>query len=60
MPKLVLLALCLFACTLPVPLFVWGNTTNWRAALAAWKQFSLWMGALYLLGLIVWLGMGAP
>lgn len=55
MPSLLKLALCLFAVTLPVPLWVWGMTTSWRAALHAWKQFLVWMGALYAVGLVVWL-----
>lgn len=60
MPKLLTLALCLFAFTLPVPIFVWGNTANWRAALHAWKQYGIWMGALYGIGLLTWAGMGFP
>ena len=60
MPRLLLLGLSLFALTLVAPLWVWAVTTNWRAALNAWKGFGAWMGALYLVGLLVWLGMGAP
>jgi hypothetical protein len=51
------LALALFVCTLVVPLFVWGQSTSWRAAWQAWKQYAAWMGALYLVGLLTWCGM---
>ena len=60
MPSVLKLALALFALTLVVPLFVWGNTTSWRAAFTAWKQFAAWMGALYLIGLVAWLFMSTP
>lgn len=60
MPKILMLALYLFAFTLPVPLFVWAASTNWRKALEAWAWFGGWMGALYFIGFLTWLGMGAP
>jgi len=60
MPKLLLLALCLFACTLPGPLIVWANSADWRQGLKAWVGFASWMGALYALGLVVWLFMPTP
>jgi hypothetical protein len=57
---LLLLALSLFALTLVVPAWVWCMSTNWRTAWEAWKGYAAWMGALYAIGLLVWLGMGAP
>lgn len=60
MPSILKLALCLFAFTLVVPAMVWGQSTSWRAAWAAWKQYGTWYGGLLLVGLTVWLGMGAP
>jgi hypothetical protein len=60
MPKLLLLALSLFALTLVVPLFVWGMSQSWRTAFNAWRQYATYMGCLYALGLLTWLGMGAP
>lgn len=55
-PKLVLLGLCLFAMTLVVPAFIWGNTSNWRRAFDAWKENAIYLGALYGIGLLFWLG----
>lgn len=60
MPSLLKLALYLFALTLVVPVFVWCQSTSWRTAWLAWRQFGAWMGGLYLLGLLVWIGMGMP
>jgi hypothetical protein len=60
MPSILKLALCLFSLTLIVPAICWGNSGSWRVALIAWKQFAVYMGALYLIGILTWLGMGAP
>lgn len=57
MPSLLKLALYLLALTLVVPAFVWAQSTSWRAAWNAWKQFGAWYGGLLLLGLVVWLFM---
>lgn len=60
MPSVLKLALYLTALTLIVPLLVWAQSTSWRVAWSAWKGYAAWMGGLYAIGLLVWLGMGAP
>jgi hypothetical protein len=54
MSSTIKLGLYLFAMTLTVPALVWLQSTSWRLAWHAWKQYAAWMGALYLLGLVVW------
>lgn len=56
MPRLLLLALSLFCLTLVVPAWVWCMSTSWRLAWQAWKGYAAWMGALYTVGVLVWLG----
>lgn len=53
--SLLKLAAFLLALTLVVPALVWAQSTSWRAAWGAWRQFGAWMGALYALGFVVWL-----
>lgn len=50
-----LLALFIVGITLVVPLMVWGQSSDWRLALTAWKQYSAWLGGLLALGFVVWL-----
>jgi hypothetical protein len=60
MPSLLKLALCLAALTLIVPALVWCQSTSWRAAWSAWKQFGTWYFGLLGVALVIWVGMGAP
>jgi hypothetical protein len=55
LPSLLKLALFLLALTLVVPALVWAQSTSWRLAWLAWRQYAAWMGALYALGAVVWL-----
>ena len=57
MPSILKLALFIFASTLVVPLMVWGQSSDWRTALHAWKQYSLYLGGMLALGFVVWVFM---
>lgn len=57
MPSWLLLSLVLLGMSSVVPLFVLGMSGgNWRAALKAWKQYGMVIGALALPGIVAWLG----
>lgn len=56
MPSWLLLPVTLLCLSAVVPLYVLGITAgNWRAALKAWKQYLMVIGALALPGLLMWL-----
>lgn len=56
MPSWLTLVLCLTGCTLVVPALVLAQSTSARQALAAWRTYCAYMGALYAVGGLVWLG----
>lgn len=43
MPSWLTLTLFILGCTMVVPIFVWGNTMNWRRALEAWWEFARYL-----------------
>lgn len=51
-----LLALVILGFTLVVPLLVWAQSTDWRVAWRAWWQFSAYLLALAVPGILVWAG----
>lgn len=55
MPSWLLLLLFVIGCTLVVPVFVWGNTANWRVALRSWRFFALMLLVLAIPGIVTWL-----
>ena len=59
MPPWLTLVLSLTGCTLVVPALVWAQSTSARQALAAWGTYCRYMGALYAIGGVAWLGIKA-
>lgn len=59
MPSILKLALFIGACVLVTALMAAGGS-GWRAGLQAAKGFGGWIGALLLIGLVVWVCMPAP
>ena len=53
MPRWLLLIMAILGCSLVVPLFVLGLTSNLRAALVAWRKFLLVLCVLAAPGLII-------
>jgi hypothetical protein len=49
-----LLALTIFGFTVVVGLLVWAQSTSWREALRAWWQFTLYLLAMAVPGIVAW------
>lgn len=56
MPSWLTLVLALTGCTLVVPALVLAQSTSTRQAFAAWGMYCRYMGALYTVGGLTWLG----